>query len=273
MSAVRAVLCALALLLAVPAAAAEGEPSPWTFEIMPYAWIPGNYGSLTVKGRTADIDVTPGDVIDMLFDGDVLAGGGYFGVGYERWSFFTDVFGGFMKQDVNEKIPTPYCQICIAAKDKMTFVMADFAFGYRLGQWSLPKRQRPISLGVYAGARYMHFDNELTVRGGVVGGIQRSGNVSQTFDWADPIIGIRWEVPVHDRVSLAFRGDIGGFGASSDLVWGLVADVRYWMAWNPMGARTYLTAGYRALAFDRTNRVGDIDIQFRGPTAGVGFVF
>lgn len=262
----------LAVLSAMPAAAEESA-TPWQFEIQPYAWIPGNFGSATVKGRHVDIDTTPLDVLELLFDGDTLAGGGYVGVGYDRWSVFTDLFGGFAKEDVNEKIPTQFCQICIAAKDKLTFVIADFALGYRLGQWSMPGRRRPITLGVYAGARYMHFGNELTVRGGVAGGTQRSGNVSQTFDWADPMIGIRWEVPVHDRLSLGFRGDIGGFGASSELIWGLVSEVRYWMSWSPWGSQTYLTAGYRALAFDRTNAAGDIDLQYRGPMIGVGFLF
>ncbi len=42
----------------------------------------------------------------------------------------------------------------------------------------------------------MHFGAKLHASAGVVGGVQNSANVSDTFNWADPMIGLRWEVPV-----------------------------------------------------------------------------
>jgi hypothetical protein len=107
-----------------------------------------------------------------------------------------------------------------------------------------------------------------------VGGLPRGDTVSRAFDWADPLIGIRWEVPLLDQLTLDFRGDIGGFGASSELTWGLVGGARYWLTWSPWSSRPWVGVGYRVVAFDRDfGTEGNIDLQFRGPVAGVGFVF
>jgi len=253
--------------------AAEEKQSKWEFELEPYGWISGTYGTIGVGGKTAHLDVTPSDLLDALFDGDALALATYFSARYDRWVAFTDVMGGGAKVEINETIPTPRRGLSVNAKDTITFVIADFALGYRLCEWSLPNRQRPSTLGVYAGARYVHLGNDLKGGVGVIDGKQFSGNASDTINWADPLIGFWLSVPVLDSVSFDFRGDIGGFGASSDLDWGLDSDLRYWLSWKPFSARTYLAAGYRVVAFDRTPSAASVNIQLRGPTAGIGFVF
>ena len=105
------------------------------------------------------------------------------------------------------------------------------------------------------------------------GAVQRSANVKETFDWADPMIGARMSLPVLESVSIDWRGDIGGFGASSDLIWGMVGDVKYALPWKPMSLDLNLTAGYRVLAFDRGSSADNVDLQMRGPIVGAGFVF
>jgi hypothetical protein len=40
-----------------------------------------------------------------------------------------------------------------------------------------------------------------------------------------------------------------------------------------MGIQPYLDAGYRDVTFDRSKAAGSIDLSFRGPMGGVGFVF
>jgi hypothetical protein len=253
--------------------AAKEAPSKWEFQAEPYGWIAGNYGSATVKGNTVQIKVTPGDVLNLLLDGDAFAASGYFSLAYDRYSVFIDSTGGYAEVSANETIPTQLCSLTIKVKDEIRFVINDFAVGYRLGRWSLPKRRRPLTLGVYAGTRYMHFGNETSVSVGVVQGVQKAAEVTETFNWADPMIGIRWSLPMLDSTTLDFRGDIGGFGASSDLIWGLVGAVRYWLRWTPYSLRPYLSAGYRVVVFDRSSSGDQIDLQIRGPTAGMGFTF
>lgn len=252
----------------------DAAPSPWEFDVLPYAWAPGTYGSLNVSGHRVDVDVTPSDVLNLLFDGNAFAAAGYFGLAYDRFSVFADTFGGYAEVRVNEEIPTQLCKLSVRAKDKMKFVIGDVGFGYRLGQWTLPHRSRPLTLGVYVGARYMWLSSELDATGGVVGAAQRSANVFESVAWADPLIGVRWSAPLLDWLSLDFRGDIGGFGASSDLTWGLSSTMRAWLPWEPFSARPYVAAGYRVVAFDRSNNNDDnANLQFRGPVLGLGFTF
>src|SRR5262249_10668844 len=152
-------------------------------------------------------------------------------------------FGGYEELRVNEEIPTQLCKLSVRAKDKTKFVFGDVGFGFRIGRWTLPHRSRPLTLGVYTGARYAWLSSELGATGGVVGAAQRSANVSESIAWADPLIGVRWSVPLLDWASLDFRGDIGGFGASSDLVWGIVSMARVWLPWQPFETSPYAAVG------------------------------
>jgi len=265
----------LALLSICTAGVAAAEEKPgWEFEFEPYGWLIGVFGSLTVKGHEAQSNVSSSDVYQLLEDGKAFASAGYMSARYGRWSLFADAFGGYVREGVTEQVPTQLCTLSVAATAKLKFAISDFALGYEVGRWSLPERRRPLTFGVYAGTRYQYFSAKLNASAGVAGGIQQAAHAVNSWGWADPLIGLRWEAPVLDRVSLAFRGDIGGFGASSHLIWGVVSEARYWLPWTPWSVQPWLGAGYKALAFDRRPRGGDrIDLQFRGPEAGMGFVF
>ena len=264
------------LLLAVGMAglaAAEDKPK-WEFEAAPYGWLSAINGSATVKGRTAQFNLSESQVWGLLEDGNAFAAAGYFSVRYDRWSAFVDSFGGYLEPSVSERIPTQLCTLSVEATAKTQIAITDFAVGYQLGRWALAGRRRPVTLGIYTGSRLGYLNVKLSASGGVVGGIQRAGSASSSFDWADPLIGVRWEVPLLDRLSLDFRGDIGGFGASSQLTWNIVSGVRFWLPWTPWSIQPWLGLGYRLLAYDRDFGSGDsLQLQIRGPTSGMGFVF
>jgi hypothetical protein len=272
-------VCAIALVLlgwGAAAFATDEQPSKWEFEAQPYGWLSGTFGSVNVKGHPVQIRDTGSELYGLLEDGDAFAGAGYFSARYDRWSVFADSMGGYVEARVNQTIPTRCCALSVRVTDNMHFAITDAAVGYRLGQWSLVGRRRPITLGVYAGTRTMFFGNRLDATVGLARGRPHSVSVSESFGWADPLIGVRWEVPVLDRISIAFRSDIGGFDASSNLIWGLVGDVRWWVPWTPSWMRSvqpYLAAGYRVVDFDRSKSVGSIGLQYRGGLAGLGFVF
>jgi len=256
-----------------PVAPAD-SPSPWRFEVEPYAWISATYGTIDVDGYTTHLDVGPGDVLDAVFDGNALAAGGFFSVGYERFTLFADVFGGGANVDVEQDIPTPFCTLTVDARDRLRLVLADFALAYRLARLAVPNRQRPFDVDVYAGARYAHVGNDVTGGVAVVGGKRYAGDATSANDWADPIIGIRWSLPLLDALTTTFRGDIGGFEASSKLVWGIVWDVRWWLSWRPWSTRPYLAAGYRVVGIERSpSSTVEANLQVRGPLMGMGFAF
>ena len=154
----------------------------------------------------------------------------------------------------------------------MKFVVTDVGLGWELGRWTLPQRPRPLTLGVWAGARTVYLSNELDAEIGVVHGAERAANVRESVDWADPLIGVRWSVPLLDILALDFRGDVGGFGASSELTWGLAGNARMWLPWRPFGLTPYAVLGYRVVALDRSPGAARVDMQLRGPVLGAGFV-
>lgn len=255
------------------AAAPDHERSPWQFEVAPYVWISGSAGTLDVKGRSAFFDIGPGNVIELLFDGDALAGAGYFSARYDRVFAFADAFGAYLKDSVDAKVPTRFCCVSLNAVSRIRPVVVDVAVGYQLGEWTLGKRLRPLSLGAYVGMRYTHFGVDLAAGAGA-GNFQRQVAASEEFNWADPMFGLRGEIPVFDRLSLAFRGDVGGFGASSELIWGVAGDLRYWPEWSPWSTQPWLGMGWRIVAFDREfNEANSLDMRLSGPTAGLGFLF
>jgi hypothetical protein len=268
----------LVLAVASPVVRADDDPAPppekkWTLDVRPYMWIPGQYGSLKVGNNTVDVDVSPSDVLNLVFDGNAFAAAGWFALEYDRFSVFTDTYGGYAEVRVNEQVPTQLCTLSVRAKAKMKFVLGEVGFGYRLGEWALPERSRPVSLGVYAGARYSWLLTKVDATAGVVSGVQRAADVRESFAWADPMIGVRWSVPLLDWASLDFRGDIGGFGASSDLIWGLDGHVKVWLPWHFFDTSPYVIGGYRVSAFDRSGTDDELELQFRGPTMGAGFTF
>jgi hypothetical protein len=277
-SVILAALLGIAVLAgAVPSLAAEEEQTPgWQFEVMPYAWLPGTFGTIEVKGRTATVDTTIGDVLTLLWHGDAFALGGYFGARYDRWSLFADAYGGYFNESVTERVPTRFCTVQVGATARLHPVLADVAVGYQLGEWRVPDWRRPISLGVYLGTRIVHLGVDLETSAGVVGGIQGGGrNVSDSFTTATPMLGVRWEIPVHDQVSFDFRGDLGGLPGGSRLNWNFVGDVRYWLDWSPGGGtQLWLEAGYRVVGFNHDFGGGnDLELQLRGPLLAVGFAF
>lgn len=242
-------------------------------DVMPYAWVPGTYGSIAVQDTTVHLDVTPLDVLELLFDGNAFAGSAAIAASYGPFGLFADSTGGYMESRVTQDVPTPLCcTLRIDAKSKVKFAIADVGLGWEVGRWTLPARRRPLVIGVFAGARYVHFSNEVDAAAGVPGGAQRRANVFESVDWADPLIGVRWSAPLHEVVSLDFRGDIGGFHASSDLPWGLVGTVRAWLPWKPLSLSPYVALGYRLVAFDRSPDDGAVDVQMRGPVLGGGAV-
>jgi hypothetical protein len=260
-----------------PCFAAEAEQAPgWQFEVMPYAWLPGTFGTIEVKGRTAEVDATIGDVLTLLWHGDAFTLGGYFAARYDRWSLFADAYGGFLDESVTERVPIRFCfcTVQVGATARLKPVLADVAVGYQLGEWRVPGWRRPISLGMYLGTRIVHLGVELEASAGVVGGIQGGRSVSDSFTTATPMLGLRWEIPVHDQVSFDFRGDLGGLPSGSRLNWSFVGDVRYWLDWSPWGTQPWLEAGYRVVGFKHDFGGGnDLDLQLRGPLLAVGFAF
>ena len=249
------------------------DSSAWRFDGAFYAWLPGVFGRIEAHGRSAPIDLTVGDMIDLLFNQwRALDAGAHFEAHYDRFDLLVDAIGGYVKPSTSATVERLGQTVRFDARATVHFVLAEFGLGYRVGEWSIAGRRRPMSLGLLAGARYYHIGNDITATRAVPIS-ERELSAESVLNWADPFIGVRWEIPVLDSLAWDFRSDIGGFGAGSDLSYSLVSSFRWWL---PTSWRTqpWLGLGYKLVAFDyEVSGESGINTQLRGPWLGAGIDF
>jgi len=248
------------------------EPSPWTFQVIPFLWLPEVQGKIATRGLAANVDVDFGKLFDLLGNGDLFAAGGHFEARYDRLSLFVDAFGGTVRPTNNVAVgPT---QRPGTADLTVNFTFVEFGPAYRVLDWPRGGEGRPITVDLLTGGRFMYFYQSIDVQGS--GGLfQRSANA--TSSWVDPFVGGRFTVPLVGDLDCIFRGDIGGFGAGSQLAWNVIGGFQYLLPWEPWGARTSLIAVYKAFDFDYETASGPkqivANLDMRGPAFGLGFEF
>jgi hypothetical protein len=88
----------------------------------------------------------------------------------------------------------------------------------------------------------------------------------------DPTVVARATWPINDHWFVQARGNIGGFGVGSDLMWQVMADVGY----RPSES-WFFTFGYRVIDFDYDQGDGldrfVYDMRTFGPVLRLGFNF
>ncbi|HPC83014.1 MAG TPA: hypothetical protein P5234_07255 [Thermoanaerobaculaceae bacterium] len=91
-------------------------------------------------------------------------------------------------------------------------------------------------------------------------------------DWADAFVGGRLVVPTGGRVTFLLRGDVGGFGLASDMVYHAQARVAFKLA-----DAASLAVGYRYWDWDFENHKGRqkvmYDMTLAGPSLDLVFHF
>jgi len=270
------------------------EPTPlddWQFVVEPYLWIPAVKGTVSADGRTAGIDVGFDEIFDLIGDGfSLLAGMAHLEARHARVAVFLDFAGIKLDTDDSaqlEKIESPdypglsTTRVKTKVHLKQDQIFLEFGAAYRLLELAMPQRVRPFTLEALAGGRYMYYWTSISAEAstkvvGLPGGsqaVRQAASGHQTLDWVDPFIGGRFTVPLTDDIEFWFRGDIGGFGAGSDLAWSLVSGFRYDLPWHPWDSQTWFSIGYKMLAYDYDKGNANIDVQYRGPAVGLGTAF
>ncbi len=181
------VAACLSLALARPTFAQDA--SPWSFDCTLYSLAAGVTGTVGAGPVDADLDVAFGDIWNNLEFGAM----GKVRVGYQRWSLSADVIYmglGMSKNGVSIDL------------DQW---VVEPSLGYRFNRY----------VEALAGTRYSNLAGE--IRGP---GILPSPRISTgNQEWWDPIVGVNLTLPFARKLSLNFRGDVGGFGVGSDLTW------------------------------------------------------
>lgn len=254
--------------LCSPASAQSRRTAPagaWMFDVAPlYAWLPALEGDLTVRGRTAAVDVSAGEFVETLFDSFKFAASGRVEARQRDLILTLDVLYLSMEEDgetpLGGQVDVEFSQLLL-----------EFGGGFRLGTWRLGRGVHPvISLEALGGGRYVNLDTELGIAG--AGPLGRRLDVDKTVDWLEPFIGGRVRFTLSEKLALVIRGDVGGFGLGSNLTWALVSTLQYHVS-----RRIVLAGGYRVLDIDYDEGSGTnrfvYDVISHGPTFGFALRF
>jgi hypothetical protein len=240
----------LALVLGFPSLAnAQGvtgngtgarSPTEWSLEITPYLWAAGLDGNTGANGAGSEIDTDYRffslENLDFALGTAVEARKGRWGMLYDAmYVEFSDAF---------ERSPASEVEV---------------SGGFLEAAGSLTARNgRPLEL--LFGLRYVAL--EVTVD---VAPVLRA---SARDTWLDPFVGLRFAHAFNDRWSVTLRGDIGGFGVSSELATNMSA----MFGWR-VGERLTLRGGYRMLQMDFDGDSVVLDAILQGYLVGASWAF
>jgi opacity protein-like surface antigen len=189
---------------------AQVETPAWRFAFTPYLWATGLHGRVGVAGRSTDVNVSVGDVIDD-FDIGVM---GLVEARKNLWVLSTDVFFVNLGDEV----------------DGVTVDLSELMLQPELGRTILARPWGGIDALV--GARYWHLRVDLSPT-----------EISESADWIDAVLGARLRILPAERWHLFAKGDLGG--GESKFTWQAYGGAAY-----DLGRCCALSALYRYLDVD-----------------------
>ena len=231
--------------LPFPQGSSSGDS--WTFNLTPYIWFAGFDANDRILNQHVSVSAGFADIFDELNFGWMNT----FEARKGRWGIGTDLM--YMNLD-NLEFPTPPPP---PAFSSIRLSLGQFMLGPQVA-FRVAESERG-SFDVLAGFRYWHVNVKLRTSAGILPPANRE--TSENF--VNPLIGGRFRVNLGKGWYVPVTGDIGGFGAGSDLAWhafgGLGKDIK---------ENVSLLVGYRAMGLDEK----PIDeLTFHGLVVGATF--
>lgn len=220
------------------------EDSGWRFRVAPYLWLTSVSGTVGAGPLSADTDIGARDALSKLTLGAMILSE----IGYYRWSLENDVI--FAQFQTSKETPGPVFGTLNSTLNQFQWTSL---FGYRVLE------MKRSTFDLQAGFRMMSLGLDLELTQGLLQGASRSF----LRTWIDPVIGFRYRAHLTDWLFVIGRGDIGGFGANSELTWQVFAGVGAQM--SRWGA---LIAGYRAIGYEYNQAGFSYDVTTYGPAVG-----
>ena len=236
---------ASALATPQPAECLGQSEGPWVL-VAPYAWIPGMQGSVVVRGRYQQVDLSVKDAIDHISD---LEGAAMLHIeaGYGNVGVIADLL--YLK---------------LVPLDRLVRVESESTIFELLGMyrvWGNSNRGAgSVYLDLLAGARYYRFSNSIEIPALGLPLVER------TDVWVDLVVGARVGVQVLDCLGIFVRGDAGGFGIGQSSTTACNVIAGFELQCCPCAS---LIGGYRWFRIDRATGVGPsafiMDVTMAGP--------
>lgn len=262
--------------------AAVEAPSPWTFAFTTYGWLPWISGDLTIKGRSFDVDISAGQVIDALDWSGIPAWFSYAEARNGRVTLFNDIAYSKLAGSENFAKSGPAGALTLTGNVAADYEQAIVEFGGAYEVWATKHTDAgPSAFDILAGGRYWHQSATVSadVSASLDGLVVEPGRVvakSGSVDWVDPFIGARLRQHLVPGQSLTLRGDVGGFDIGSEFSWQVIAtyDFRLCVS-DRYTIDGYL--GYRALSVEYSQGSGtnryEFDAVLQGPVMGATLRF
>ena len=254
---------AMAMALgAAPPAVGQSADEPtreatdrWTVTVAPYLWATSMDGNATVRGIKSDVDVPFSDILKDLSLGAMML------IDVQKDRFGIGVNGLFARVSPHNEVSG------IDIDTTSDTVQLGVAPYYRVVDWQYGVSSSGRSLRLFvapeAGFRFSYLRAELDV--------QHGPTVDQNESWVEPLVGSRFGIDLSDHWNLTAEGNVGGFGAGSDLAWNVQGFVGY--RTSLFGVPTTFALGYRALHQDYDHNDFDYDVTTFGPIIGAAFHF
>jgi len=249
-------------LVALPAAAeteadADANATPWYSRVMVYGWVPVSAAAnITLGQDSVSMQASTADLVKALEFTAAIRGEFWYA---RKMGLLVDLFyvmtGG---------------EASVGQADftlEVSQALGEAAFAYRLATWptSSDARAMTIAADLYAGVRISRFKIDLDVN---------STSHSRTNTLVDPIIGMRVPVQLAPSWQLVVRGDVGGFGIDSDLIW----DVEFGFE-HDVSSTIGIELGYRIMdivfSADAGNATQQASVKSltHGPAIGASLAF
>jgi hypothetical protein len=278
----------------------ESPPPPtelvsgWTFRVIPYGWLLGLYGKMTVKGRTANVNLPFDKILEKTFGsgntllalmGDFEARNGPFGIYADGVWAKVNASG----DSIHVRRFAPEITGAIGTSHGATIQLgiAEAGGTYEVARFTMPHADGPgfpVAIDFIAGARYWYQQANisfnltagLNIADLVIGSRNLAIAKSGTVDWVDPLFGARARAEIAPGQNIFVRGDVGGFDVGSKISWQAIGGYSFDFA-EKNGITYSGIVGYRALYVDYTQGVGSTRYAYKmltlGPVIGFGFQF
>lgn len=238
------------------------EQSSNALQITPYMWMTGLKGTVAPVPHGPSLDVKK-SFSDILKNVELAGFVNVWGRS-DRFVYSADI----MYVDTSEShvigplpplplpLPVPPGTHIDATVDAKQFLATGQA-GYRAIQ------QPKFTLDVLAGLQYWKISEKLHIKA-----LGTTYSVRDSFDWVDPIIGVRGFTNLTPRLSVLAKADIGGFGAGSDFTWSGLVTLNH-----TFGDHVSVSAGYKHLKVDYKKKGRIYDTKLSGPVLGATYRF
>ena len=202
----------------------------WHFVVAPYLWLTGIHGTAGTANREVAVHASAADLLSHFRFGLM----GLLEADHKRIVLPLDII--WARLGDNQALPFPNLPSTSAELKIDEFILTP-KVGYRLLD------QEKLKIDALTGFRYWHLGQNLQFSPSRLG-----LNFSTSQNWVDPLVGGRILGTLTPKVNVSIGGDVGGWGAGSQLDYQIFGILGYRIKpkWTLEAGWRYLDVNYRS---------------------------